>query len=105
MADNHYITFRPRNDQRASFALIDDWCIENEHSVSCIFNAFVDAIAYALVHSTFWDDETQRYYIRADFGDVPITNNKGGSRRTWQDHVNSFHAFKPNRKKKLKKRK
>lgn len=76
MATNTTITFRPRDDQHASYETIVDWCKENDYPVSAIFNAYVDAIAYSLTHFCFIDPETGVLYIKSDFGDVPVFKQK-----------------------------
>lgn len=92
MASQEYITFRPRKDQEASYAIICDWCSENNHPISSIINSFIDAIAYSLIHSTFFDEETQRFYIRSDFGDVPIFNIKKQFRKPLEKLIDNERA-------------
>lgn len=100
MADQKYITFRPRNDQEASFRMIQDWCADNGHSVSAILNSFIDAIGYSLQHSTFFNEEDGKFYVKADFGDVPIIACPQGRHKTWIEHINMESRF--TKKKKIK---
>lgn len=72
MADNLTITFRPRDDQHASYMVISDWCRENDYPISAVFNSYIDAIAYGLCHFAFVDQESGILYIKSDFGDVPV---------------------------------
>lgn len=92
MASQDYITFRARRDQEASFEIIREWCIANQHPVSAIFNSFIDAIAYSLTHATFYDEESGNFYIRSDFGDVPIINMKRQYKKNWEKLVSNQTA-------------
>lgn len=73
MASNVVLSFRPRNEMLADYEIILEWCAQNGYPFSAVFNAFIPAIAYSLQHDSFVDDNDHKLYIRADFGDVPVT--------------------------------
>lgn len=70
MAVSRTITFRARQETEADFAIIEEWCTRHSFPISAVFNAYLPAIAYALMHETHVAED--KYFVRSEFGDVPI---------------------------------
>lgn len=70
MAISRTITFRARKELEAELALVEQWCELHKFPISAVFNAYLPAIAYALVHDTHICED--KYFVRSEFGDVPI---------------------------------
>lgn len=76
------VTFRPRVDFEADFALIEEFCRTHDLTFNAIINSYLPAISYALQNKIFVDEKTKEMYVLSDFGHIPILKGKENQTRT-----------------------
>lgn len=52
------------------WTMIQEWCKENGHSISAVFNSYIPAIALSLRDNCY--EHADALFVRSDFGDIKI---------------------------------
>lgn len=75
-SESNIFSLRPRKANQSDFDDIEEWCIENNRSISDVFNSYIPAIAYALKNNARLGADG-KIYVQSDFRDVPLLDRNG----------------------------